>query len=84
MTLLPSFTRAQFIFKMLTLLQKYLYRQSQYPKTWDYKCLALIAQMIRAFGMNPKVRGSSPPQVETFSVSKNLTLPQDSPFVRRK
>ena len=26
--------------------------------------------MVRAFGMNPKVRGSSTPQVETFSFSK--------------
>ena len=36
--------------------------------------LALIAEMVRAFDMNPKVGGSSPPQVETFSVSKTLTL----------
>ena len=55
---------------MLTSLKKYLYRQSQYSKTWDSKCLALIAQIVRAFGMNPKVGGSSPPQVEAFSVSK--------------
>ena len=39
--------------------------------------LALIAQMVRAFGMNPKVGGSSPSQVETFSVSKTLTLSQE-------
>ena len=31
--------------------------------------------------MNPKVGGSSPPQVETFSVSKTLTLSQEHPFV---
>ena len=54
---------------MLTLLQKYLYRQSQYSNTWDSKCLALIVQMIRAFGMNPKVGGSSPPQVEGDSLN---------------
>ena len=64
--------RAQLAFQMLTLLNKYLYRQSQYSKTLDGKCLALIAQMIRAFGVNRKVGGSSPPQVETYSVSKNF------------
>ena len=73
--------RAQLTFHMLTFLQKYLYRQSQYSKTWDNKCLALIAQM--AFGMNPKVRGSSPPRV-AFSVSKSLTLSQEHPFMCRK
>ena len=34
--------------------------------------MALIAEMVRAYGMNTKVWGSSPPQVETFSVSKNF------------
>ena len=43
--------------------------------------LMMIVQMIRAFGMNPKVGGSSPPQVETFFVSKILTLSQEHPFV---
>ena len=38
------------------------------------KCLALIAQMDRALGMNPKVGGSSHPQVVTFSVSKTLNI----------
>ena len=60
--------RAQFTFQMLTLLKKYLYCQSQYSKTWDSKCLALIAQMVRALGMNPRNGGSSPPQVETITV----------------
>ena len=32
----------------------------------------------------PKVGGSSPPEVETFSVSKTSTLSQDHPFVSRK
>ena len=41
--------------------------------TWDSKCLALIAQWVRAFAMNPKVGGSNPPQVETFSVSDTFT-----------
>ena len=45
---------------------------------------AVIAQMVRAFGMNPKVGGSSPPSVETFSVSKTLTLSQEHRFVCRK
>ena len=35
---------AQQTFQMLTLLQKYLHCQSQYSKTWDSKCPALIAQ----------------------------------------
>ena len=30
------------------------------------KCLALIAQVVRTLGMNPKVEDSSPAQVETF------------------
>ena len=65
---------AQLTFQMWTLLKKYLYHhKSQYSKTWDCKCLALIAQMVRAFGMNPKVGGSSPSQVETFSVSQTFT-----------
>ena len=64
-------SRARWTFQMLTLLQKYLHHQNQYSKTWDSKCLALIVQLVRAFGMNPKVGCSSPPQVETFSVSKN-------------
>ena len=55
---------------MLTLLQKYRHRQSQYSKAWGSKCLALIAQMVRASGMNPQVGGSGPFQVEAFSVSK--------------
>ena len=68
--------RAQLTFQMLTLLQNCLYRQSQYSTTWESKCLALIAQMVsRAFGMNPKVGGSSTPSVEIFSVSKKIDTP---------
>ena len=63
---------AQLTFQTKTLFKKYLHRQSQSSKTWDSKCLALIAQMVRAFSVNPKVGGLSPPQVETFSVSKKL------------
>ena len=48
---------AQLTFQML--LKKNLYRQSQYKK-WDNKCLALISQIVRAFGMNPKVGDSNP------------------------
>ena len=63
---------------------KYIYTaRASVKKTWDSKCLALIAQMVRAFGMNPKIGGSSPPQVETFSVSKTLTLSQEHPFVSK-
>ena len=36
--------RPQLIFQMLTLLQKYVYHQSQYSTAWDSKCLALIPQ----------------------------------------
>ena len=53
-------------------------------KTWDSKCMALVAQMVRAFGMNPKVRCSSFPQVETFYASKTLVLSQEHPFLCRK
>ena len=53
-------------------------------KILDSKCLALIAQMNRVFGMNPKVGGSSPPQVDAFSVLKTFTLSQEHAFVCRK
>ena len=46
--------------------------QRQYSRTKDSKCLALIAQVVRAFGMNSKVWGLSPSKVEIFSVSKSL------------
>ena len=46
--------------KTFTWLQKYLCRQNQYSRIWDSKGLALIAEVDRAFGMNPKVGGSSP------------------------
>ena len=82
-TKMSDVARAQLSFQVLTLLQKYLYRLSQYSHTWDSKCLALLAQVVRTFGMNPKVKGSSPPQAETFSVSKTSTLWQEFPFVRR-
>ena len=35
-------------------------------------------------GMNPKVGGSSPPWVETFSAPKTSTLSQEHPFLRRQ
>ena len=39
--------------------------------------MALVAQMVKAFGMNPKVRCSSfLPQVETFYASKTLVISQ--------
>ena len=44
-------------FQMLTLLKKYLCRQRQCSRTWDSKCLALIARVVRAFDMNPRVGG---------------------------
>ena len=68
---------AQLTFQMLTLLQKYLYHQSQYSKTWDRKCLALISQMVRAFGINPKVGGFKYPSGRDFSVSKTSTRSQE-------
>ena len=42
-------------FSNVNFTSKYLYHQNQYSKTRDSKCLALIAQMVRAFGTNPKV-----------------------------
>ena len=60
---------------------KYLHRHSQYSNTRDSKCLALVAQVGRIFGMN---WGSIPPQVGTFSVSKSSTLSQEHPFMSRK
>ena len=71
---------------MLALLKKYLYRQSQYyNKTkMGQQMSGPDSPMVGAFDMNPKVGGSSPPQVETFSVSKTLTLSQEHPFVCRK
>ena len=65
-------TRAQLTYQMLTLLQKYLYRQSQYSTTWDSKCLALVAQMVRAFGMNPKVRVFESPSGQDIFCLKNF------------
>ena len=47
-------------------LKKCLYQHSQNLKTWDSKCLALIAQMVRTFGLNPKVGGSSPLRSDIF------------------
>ena len=44
-------------------------RHTDVWNTWDSKCLALIAQVVRAFGMNPKIGGSSLSQVETFSLN---------------
>ena len=75
--------RTQLTFQLLTILQRYLYHQSQYSTTRESKCLALIAQWVRAFGMNPKFGGSGLPQVETFCVSKTLTLSQENPLVCR-
>ena len=53
---------------------------------WNYwtkynLSLALITQVVRAFGMNPKDGGSSAPRIEPFSLSKSLTLSQEHPFV---
>ena len=56
------------------LLKKYLHRQNEYSNTWDGKCLALIAHVVRSFVINPKVGGSSSPEDDTFSVSKNSTF----------
>ena len=65
-------------------LKKNLYRQSQYSNEGDSKFLALIAHVVTAFFMNPKIGGSSPPQVETFFGYKTSTLSQEHPFVSRK
>ena len=81
---LNAVARAQLTFQMLISLQKYRYRKSQREITRDSKHLALIAEIVRAFGMNLKDGGSSPSQVETFSVSKTLPLSQEHLFVCRK
>ena len=39
--------------------------QCRYQKTCDSKCLALIAQMISEFGMNPRIGGLSPPPLKS-------------------
>ena len=65
---------AQLTFQMLT-------SPEPVSKTWDSKCLVLIAKIVRAFGVNLKVGGSSPPQVETFFVSITLMLSQEHLFV---
>ena len=49
---------------------------------YDSKGLAQVAQM-RAFGLNPKVEGSSPPVSILFYVSNTSTLFKEHPFVSR-
>ena len=71
----------QFIFQMLILFKKMCTARASVQR--HVTCLALIAQLVRAFGMNPKVGGSSPPQAETFSVSKTLAFSPDYPFVSK-
>ena len=58
----------QLTFQMLASLQKYLYRQSQYSKTWGSKYLALIAQMVTALRMNPKAGLESPSGRDIFGL----------------
>ena len=41
-------------------------------KTWDSKCLALIAQIVREFGMNPKVGGFESPSGKDNFCLKNF------------
>ena len=75
----------QLTFQMLTLLHKYLHHQSRYSTTWDSKYLFLIDQIVRAFAMNPKLGGSSPPEVETFfCINISDTFTRTSPLVGRK
>ena len=69
-------------FQIFTLLQKYLYLHSLYPKTWDSKYLVPIAQIVRK--MNPKIESSSYPRFKTFFVWKTSTRSQDHPSVNRK
>ena len=76
--------RAQLEFQMLTLLNKNIYttrgsiKKHGTANVWP----SIIAQMVRAFDMNPMFVGSSPPRVETFSVSKTLTFSLTRTFVR--
>ena len=66
---------------MLTLPQNIYTTRASVQGQWDSKCLTPIAHMIRIFGMYPKVGISSPPQVDTFSVSNTLSLSQEHPLV---
>ena len=75
---------AQLTLQMSTLLQKYLYSQNQYSTTWDSKCQVQVAHMVRAFGMNSKVGGLNPSQVETVFVSKTSTISQEYPVHESK
>ena len=68
--------RARSTFQMLTLLRKYLYHQSQYSTRRGSKCLALIAQQVRAFGINPKVGGSRPLRSRRFPLKNFDTFPR--------
>ena len=45
----------------VTLLKNIYTATVSMKKAWDNKCLALVALMVRVFGMNPKVGGSSSP-----------------------
>ena len=61
--------RTQLSFQMLLLLKKnYIARAS--IRIYG-AANALIAQVVRAFGMSPKFGGSSPPEVETFFGTKS-------------
>ena len=74
------FTRIQ---SMLSNILAYIYEHFSEPvlKNMGGKCLAVIAQMVRGFGMNTKIEGWSPPQVETFSVSKSFDTLTRTSFV---
>ena len=68
----------QLTFQVFTLQTKIYTLPEPVFQTWDRKCLVSIAQMVKVFGMNPKVGGLSAPRVEIISVSKTSTLSQTS------
>ena len=67
---------------MLTLLKKifkkYLYRQ--YLNNLDNKCLALKAQVVIAFCMNPKVEGFDSPSGRDIFFHKNIRSSADNEY----
>ena len=65
--------RRQLMFQMLTLLQKYIKRQTQYSKTWDNKYLAHMARMVTTFSINPKAGFEFPSGPDIFYL-KNFDI----------
>ena len=70
--------RAQLTFQRLTLLQNIYTARASVQKHWDSKCLALIAQMVRAFGMSPMVVVRVPLRSRHFLSQKFWRFPKNT------